>query len=117
MPRLSCTSLLMVAAHLSAPPCCQALRCRPKYENRIAARRNGTISIASAAPSPSAPPGIPRWNESVAIKWVALSGPPRVSRSEEHTSELQSPCNLVCRLLLEKKKNRPKTATQYPAHP
>src|SRR2546426_4739644 len=34
--------------------------------------------------------------------------PPAVSskgRSEEHTSELQSPCNLVCRLLLEKKKN------------
>src|SRR5256885_14375681 len=28
-------------------------------------------------------------------------------RSEEHTSELQSPCNLVCRLLLEKKKNKP----------
>src|SRR5256885_6100163 len=28
----------------------------------------------------------------------------RVGRSEEHTSELQSPCNLVCRLLLEKKK-------------
>src|SRR5256885_7230225 len=27
-------------------------------------------------------------------------------RSEEHTSELQSPCNLVCRLLLEKKKKR-----------
>src|SRR5688500_19958707 len=27
-----------------------------------------------------------------------------VRRSEEHTSELQSPCNLVCRLLLEKKK-------------
>src|SRR5256885_4831400 len=29
----------------------------------------------------------------------------RGGRSEEHTSELQSPCNLVCRLLLEKKKN------------
>src|ERR1022692_3022547 len=28
-------------------------------------------------------------------------------RSEEHTSELQSPCNLVCRLLLEKTKNMP----------
>src|SRR2546426_8513379 len=28
----------------------------------------------------------------------------RTNRSEEHTSELQSPCNLVCRLLLEKKK-------------
>src|SRR5256885_6881177 len=30
----------------------------------------------------------------------------RAARSEEHTSELQSPCNLVCRLLLEKKKPR-----------
>src|SRR2546426_8641806 len=32
--------------------------------------------------------------------------PHRVRRSEEHTSELQSPCNLVCRLLLEKKKKQ-----------
>src|SRR5256885_12655984 len=32
-------------------------------------------------------------------------------RSEEHTSELQSPCNLVCRLLLEKKKNEVTSAT------
>src|SRR3989454_11717982 len=31
---------------------------------------------------------------------------PKDSRSEEHTSELQSPCNLVCRLLLEKKKKK-----------
>src|SRR5256885_4396793 len=30
---------------------------------------------------------------------------PTATRSEEHTSELQSPCNLVCRLLLEKKKH------------
>src|SRR5256885_8550889 len=37
-------------------------------------------------------------------------------RSEEHTSELQSPCNLVCRLLLEKKKktrNRQKSSSIY----
>src|SRR2546426_5874791 len=33
-------------------------------------------------------------------------GPGYLQRSEEHTSELQSPCNLVCRLLLEKKKNK-----------
>src|SRR5256885_4281909 len=33
------------------------------------------------------------------VRWVR-------ERSEEHTSELQSPCNLVCRLLLEKKKKR-----------
>src|SRR2546426_8151874 len=31
---------------------------------------------------------------------------PAGTRSEEHTSELQSPCNLVCRLLLEKKKKK-----------
>src|SRR2546426_6162125 len=33
-----------------------------------------------------------------------LARAPTPRRSEEHTSELQSPCNLVCRLLLEKKK-------------
>src|SRR5256885_7726567 len=44
----------------------------------------------------------------------------RLSRSEEHTSELQSPCNLVCRLLLEKKKRarrsppRPPDSTLHP---
>src|SRR2546427_3143326 len=38
---------------------------------------------------------------------VAADGFNSVVRSEEHTSELQSQSNLVCRLLLEKKKNRP----------
>src|SRR2546426_1454539 len=37
----------------------------------------------------------------------------QVGRSEEHTSELQSPCNLVCRLLLEKKKKN--TQSHYNA--
>src|SRR2546426_9133704 len=37
-----------------------------------------------------------------AVRYLAADIP---FRSEEHTSELQSPCNLVCRLLLEKKKN------------
>src|SRR2546426_4464570 len=41
----------------------------------------------------------------------ALGGP---ERSEEHTSELQSPCNLVCRLLLEKKKKT--TLPSFSAH-
>src|SRR2546426_6947506 len=35
-----------------------------------------------------------------------LGGEVTDRRSEEHTSELQSPCNLVCRLLLEKKKKK-----------
>src|SRR2546426_6868065 len=37
---------------------------------------------------------------------LGADGGPAGKRSEEHTSELQSPCNLVCRLLLEKKKTR-----------
>src|SRR2546426_8084395 len=38
-------------------------------------------------------------------------------RSEEHTSELQSPCNLVCRLLLEKKKKHHQPAhAPHPTH-
>src|SRR5256885_7493171 len=41
---------------------------------------------------------------------VSITVTPVNDRSEEHTSELQSPCNLVCRLLLEKKKKEPKTA-------
>src|SRR5256885_10379853 len=36
----------------------------------------------------------------------AVEGDAAQPRSEEHTSELQSPCNLVCRLLLEKKKSK-----------
>src|SRR2546426_4705337 len=41
------------------------------------------------------------WNSMTQVSSSARSV---VGRSEEHTSELQSPCNLVCRLLLEKKK-------------
>src|SRR2546426_3643913 len=45
------------------------------------------------------------------------AGPPLdlAQRSEEHTSELQSPCNLVCRLLLEKKKRPAPHPTQADA--
>src|SRR2546426_8447550 len=54
------------------------------------------------------------------LSHFALTSTPRElsflrSRSEEHTSELQSPCNLVCRLLLEKKKkkNKKQSIPQY----
>src|SRR5437879_10389705 len=40
---------------------------------------------------------------------AAVRGAPKADRSEEHTSELQSPMYLVCRLLLEKKKKKKKT--------
>src|SRR5256885_3531757 len=54
--------------------------------NRIASRAGYDVSVPKLAASSDAVP-----------------------RSEEHTSELQSPCNLVCRLLLEKKKYRERT--------
>src|SRR5256885_10004029 len=44
-----------------------------------------------------------------AFAWRDESWAGLAFRSEEHTSELQSPCNLVCRLLLEKKKNNERT--------
>src|SRR2546426_2990302 len=43
------------------------------------------------------------WHEPPGVR--RFIGMDNEHRSEEHTSELQSPCNLVCRLLLEKKKN------------
>src|SRR2546427_2910006 len=49
-----------------------------------------------------------------ASRALAPGGPDRAFRSEEHTSELQSQSNLVCRLLLEKKKNI--AATQQAQH-
>src|SRR2546426_6784190 len=50
--------------------------------------------------------GVPSCSPSIDVgrRTVLRPGP----RSEEHTSELQSPCNLVCRLLLEKKKKKKK---------
>src|SRR5256885_2912664 len=53
----------------------------------VAALTTGVGSRAQTAPA-APPPAAP------STSWL---------RSEEHTSELQSPCNLVCRLLLEKK--------------
>src|SRR2546426_3363408 len=58
------------------------------------------------------------------LRPVRVFGPRRLTmerrdrrlRSEEHTSELQSPCNLVCRLLLEKKKQYDNQETLMSAH-
>src|SRR5258708_20870291 len=47
----------------------------------------------------------PAWVSIYAARWAVASG---LLRSEEHTSELQSPDHLVCRLLLEKKKKKNK---------
>src|SRR5256885_7177755 len=56
--------------------------------------RSGAARQALGVVRPKKPSSIP-----------CRMSPTVARRSEEHTSELQSPCNLVCRLLLEKKKN------------
>src|SRR2546426_3061236 len=64
---------------------------------------------------PRAPAGIPPTR--ARGRATARTAPgPSFPRSEEHTSELQSPCNLVCRLLLEKKKKHDITAALRAAH-
>src|SRR5438094_6970965 len=51
-------------------------------------------------------PGAPLPDCSAGGAWRQAGGPTARRRSEEHTSELQSPYDLVCRLLLEKKKKK-----------
>src|SRR5256885_9081206 len=77
------TEIYTLSLHDALPICC-------------APRRATTRTRISAANAAALDP--------VAMSAVTLVGAPR---SEEHTSELQSPCNLVCRLLLEKKNIRP----------
>src|SRR5260221_7422873 len=48
---------------------------------------------------------------------VPAPRPPLPARSEEHTSELQSHSDLVCRLLLEKKKNHPRPSSTHAKDP
>src|SRR5690348_18199996 len=48
------------------------------------------------------------------VGWTGRLGAPVARRSEEHTSELQSPVHLVCRLLLEKKNNNHQTLSLLP---
>src|SRR5256885_11144788 len=61
----------------------------------------GAGGVAEGDHHPKAPQAVERVHEGVLADGVVDHGHAR--RSEEHTSELQSPCNLVCRLLLEKK--------------
>src|SRR5438876_3915035 len=63
-----------------------------------------TLSLHDALPI--SPTTLLRWHELESLEDL---GPSLQARSEEHTSELQSPVHLVCRLLLEKK-NSPATA-------
>src|SRR5256885_10648076 len=52
------------------------------------------------------PPNSTRWPTTSHGRLNTMKTAVSATRSEEHTSELQSPCNLVCRLLLEKNKSQ-----------
>src|SRR5256885_3102225 len=74
----------------------------PVHDKRVRRRRIALIALVAA---------------SLILLTAYFGGPPSsplhtIQRSEEHTSELQSPCNLVCRLLLEKKKQHSSTLIQ-----
>src|SRR5207248_5817841 len=68
------------------------------------------ISRPWSRPAPTSSRGRrPRWRRSaIGSGWLCWRTAGSAPRSEEHTSELQSPYDLVCRLLLEKKKNSTK---------
>src|SRR2546426_3807828 len=88
------------------PPC---LRAFFFFFNDTATTEIYTLSLHDALPIYRARPGGgARAGGVAAARRAAVTGGrgdrARQLRSEEHTSELQSPCNLVCRLLLEKKK-------------
>src|SRR5258708_29754269 len=66
-----------------------------------------TTLFRSSWSTSRARPATDRFTTSTPTRWRPL----RATRSEEHTSELQSPDHLVCRLLLEKKKKKKQTHT------
>src|SRR2546430_10187278 len=73
--------------------------------------RSARVEVTALGAIQTALAGQPgyNWSRIVGIKQQA------VARSEEHTSELQSQSNLVCRLLLEKKKKSPKASATLTA--
>src|SRR5690606_41216357 len=90
--RTGSVAICTLSLHVALPICQRARRLRPAQlhsPQRAAARRRDA--------RPAARDGRPRAR-------TGLTPHPRMERSEEHTSELQSRENLVCRLLLEKKK-------------
>src|SRR5256885_7606202 len=63
------------------------------------------MSMRSSGRLPRSVRKLPGTSSAAHCVWPSVTDD-QTQRSEEHTSELQSPCNLVCRLLLEKKKQQ-----------
>src|SRR3989440_2186464 len=77
---------------------------------RLEGPRNGRHPRPTFQPSNRPPRALAHWHDRVRLR-ARRGHRPRIGRSEEHTSELQSRSDLVCRLLLEKKKNKKNRTT------
>src|SRR5205807_9120873 len=92
-----------LSLHDALPICAVASRLRALDDERVGARALGVACLVGARDRhPRLRSGRADSLDHCAVR--AAEGERDDRRSEEHTSELQSPCNLVCRLLLEKKK-------------
>src|SRR5438876_8820060 len=75
-------------------------RSSSSYQTKIGGNQDGYVA---------------KFDSSGKISWATYYGGAGNERSEEHTSELQSPVHLVCRLLLEKKKHNNEILWRYDA--
>src|SRR2546426_9392090 len=101
--KLSPSSGALIARTASSSSTKTRHACRSRWANEDSGRRRERKSTTVPVEFSSSSKNCSNLSNS------AVSG--ELLRSEEHTSELQSPCNLVCRLLLEKKKKQEKKHT------
>src|SRR2546426_249930 len=100
------TEIYTLSLHDALPIYCRASR---KSFLAHLPRPRRILRSSRAARFPHQQPGLPL----ASCRWIEPRGAFHQNRSEEHTSELQSPCNLVCRLLLEKKKSYISTISSH----
>src|SRR5207237_9799561 len=95
-PALACTFLSL--------PCLPPLFPVPPNLRSFPTRRSSDLYVERTAEDYGVTPHIRFGHKVVRADWSSAEARWTIERSEEHTSELQSHLNLVCRLLLEKKK-------------
>src|SRR2546430_10443265 len=96
-------------------PCKPSRHCRRRSLAATTLRKSLCIRVAnSSTPQTAVLTASPCSKSTVAAccAWRRMCEPAAKNRSEEHTSELQSQSNLVCRLLLEKKKHKNSSHSQ-----
>src|SRR5437867_10321553 len=101
---MSTSEIYTLSLHVALPICGNS---GGEFEPFVNEGKDGYDVVEWLAKQPYCNGKVTMWGGSYAgfDQWTVLKEfPPHLARSEEHTSELQSPYDLVCRLLLEKKK-------------